>query len=48
MRTPVPVDLLAKLERDYPEYVPLIAQALDTPPSVSLRLNSYRILTFLL
>jgi len=45
MRTPVPVDLLAKLERDYPEYVPLIAQALDTPPSVSLRLNSYRILT---
>lgn len=39
MQTPVPADLRIRLEQDFPEYATEIFEALDTPPSVSLRLN---------
>ncbi len=42
MQTPVPSDLKAKLAQAYPEHASRIVEALETPPSVSLRLNSAR------
>ena len=39
MQTPVPSGLIAKLAQDYPEHATRIVEALETPPSVSLRLN---------
>ena len=45
MQTPVPSDLIAKLTQDYPEHATRIVEALETPPSISLRLNPTRTLS---
>ena len=42
MQTPVPSELKAKLAQAYPEHASRIVEALETPPSVSLRLNPAR------
>ena len=42
MQTPVPSDLKAKLAQAYHEHASRIVEALETPPSVSLRLNPAR------
>ena len=45
MQTPVPPELSAKLQLDYPEHAARIVEALETLPTVSLRLNPARTLT---
>ena len=45
MQTPVPSDLIAKLAQAYPEHASRIVETLETPPSVSLRLNPARTLS---
>lgn len=45
MQTPVPSELTAKLAQAYPEHASRIVEALETPPSVSLRLNPARTLS---
>lgn len=45
MQTPVPSDLIAKLAQAYPEHASRIVETLETPPSVSLRLNPARSLS---
>ena len=45
MQTPVPSDLIAKLAQAYPEQASRIVETLETPPSVSLRLNPARSLS---
>lgn len=45
MQTPVPSDLIAQLAQAYPEHASRIVETLETPPSVSLRLNPARTLS---
>ena len=42
MQTPVPSDLIVQLAQAFPEHATRIVEALETPPSVSLRLNPTR------
>ena len=45
MQTPVPLELTAKLQLAYPEHASRILAALDSAPSVSIRLHPARTLT---
>ena len=42
MQPPVPSDLIVQLAQAFPEHATRIVEALETPPSVSLRLNPTR------